>query len=87
MILSIVAVVVGAAMGSFAGAQVWRLRARQLVEEKQAGEKVDAKEYKRLLPLTKRGLLTDRSIDLDTGGRRKFVRPETATVARRTPSA
>ncbi len=72
MILSIVAAVVGAAMGSFAGAQVWRLRARQLVEEKQAGEKVDAKEYKRLLPLTKRGLLTDRSIDLDTGEQLKW---------------
>lgn len=59
--------IVGAAFGSFAGAQVWRLRARQLVEDKKAGEKVDSKEYKRLLPLTKRPLLGDRSIDLDTG--------------------
>ncbi len=57
----------GAAFGSFAGAQVWRLRARQLVEEKEAGEKVDAREYKRLLPLTKQKLMNDRSIDLDTG--------------------
>ena len=67
IILGTVAAVTGAALGSFAGAQVWRLRARQLVEEKQAGEKVDAKEYKRLLPLTKQSVLTDRSIDLDTG--------------------
>ncbi len=57
----------GAALGSFAGAQVWRLRARQLVEEKKDGEKVDAKEYKRLLPLTQQSFFHDRSIDLDTG--------------------
>lgn len=72
IILGTVAAVIGAALGSFAGAQVWRLRARQLVEEKQAGEKVDAKEYKRLLPLTKQSLLTDRSIDLDTGEQLKW---------------
>ncbi len=59
--------VLGAALGSFAGAQVWRLRARQLVEEKKAGGKVDAQEYKRLLPLTKQRFWRDRSIDFDTG--------------------
>ena len=59
--------VIGAAFGSFAGAQVWRLRARQLVEDKKAGEKVDEKEHKRLLPLTRNSLFSDRSIDLDTG--------------------
>lgn len=59
--------VIGAALGSFAGAQVWRLRARQLVEDKRAGIKVNQKEYKRLLPLTKQKFLSDRSIDLDTG--------------------
>ncbi len=58
---------VGAACGSFAGAQLWRLRASQLVEDKEAGEKVNEKEYKRLLPLTKQKGLKDRSIDLDTG--------------------
>ena len=57
----------GAALGSFAGAQVWRLRAHQLVEDKKDGETVDTKEYKRLLPLTKQSLRNDRSIDLDTG--------------------
>ena len=66
-ILGIGAGLVGAVMGSFAAAQVWRLRAAQLVEDKKAGEKVNAEEYKRLLPLTKQGLLKDRSIDLDTG--------------------
>lgn len=53
--------ILGLSMGSFAGATVWRLRARQLVEDKVAGEKVDSKEYKKLLPLTKSTLTTDRS--------------------------
>lgn len=57
----------GAVLGSFAGAQVWRLRAHQLVGDKEDGETVDAKEYKRLLPLTKHSFWKDRSIDLDTG--------------------
>lgn len=60
---------VGAAMGSFAGAQVWRIRAQQLKQEKSEGEKVDEKEYKRLKPLINNKGLNDRSIDLDTGKR------------------
>jgi prepilin signal peptidase PulO-like enzyme (type II secretory pathway) len=56
----------GAILGSFAGAQVWRTRARQLAEDKKNKEKVNNKEYKRLLPLTKKGKCR-RSIDLDTG--------------------
>ena len=67
ILISITLAIVGAVLGSFAGAQVWRLRARQLVEDKKAGLTVDTKEYKRLLPLTKRSLMGDRSIDLDTG--------------------
>lgn len=59
--------IIGAAFGSFAGAQVWRLRARQLAEDKKAGEKFDLKEYERLSPLMERRLSADRSIDLDTG--------------------
>lgn len=38
----------GLVLGSFAGAQVWRLRARQLEEDKRAGQQVSAKEYARL---------------------------------------
>lgn len=53
--------ILGAALGSFAGAQVWRLRARQLVEDKAAGETVDAKEFKNLTPLIKGKLADDRS--------------------------
>ena len=67
--ISVSLFIIGAALGSFAGAQVWRLRARQLVLDKQAGEKVSAREYKRLVPLTKQSIFTDHSIDLDTGKR------------------
>lgn len=41
----------GTVLGSFAGAQVWRLRARQLAEEKREGEEYDKAEYARLRPL------------------------------------
>lgn len=41
----------GAALGSFAGAQVWRLRAQQLVEDQARGEPVDKAELRRLQPL------------------------------------
>jgi prepilin signal peptidase PulO-like enzyme (type II secretory pathway) len=51
----------GLGMGSFAGATVWRLRARQLVEDKAAGEKVSSKELKNLEPLTKASFSQDRS--------------------------
>lgn len=51
----------GAALGSFAGAQVWRLRAQQVVYDKGAGHTVDAAELKRLQPLTKKTLRNDRS--------------------------
>lgn len=67
--VSVAFAIVGAAMGSFAAATVWRLRAKQLVQDKKAGEKVDKKEYQRLLPLTKHKGCKDRSIDLDTGKR------------------
>lgn len=58
--------ILGAAFGSFAGAQVWRLRARQLVEDKKAGEKVSAKELKKLSPLIKK-VSKDRSRCLSCG--------------------
>lgn len=58
---------IGAIMGSFAGATTWRLRAFQLKADKAAGEKVDKAEYKRLLPLTKATFTTDRSHCLSCG--------------------
>jgi len=54
----------GLNIGSFNGATVWRLRARQLAEDKKDGEKVDAKEYTRLKNLLKHPLHKDRSICL-----------------------
>lgn len=53
--------ILGLAIGSFAGAQVWRLRAKQLVEDKQAGESYDMHEYKQLVELTKHKGTDDRS--------------------------
>ena len=46
--LIVVLGVLGALLGSFVGAQVWRLRARQLVEDAHDGEVVDKAEMKRL---------------------------------------
>lgn len=57
----------GLCFGSFMGAQVWRLRARQLEEEKQAGEAYDKKEYKRLKPLIDHTVADDRSRCLACG--------------------
>ena len=51
----------GLIAGSFAGAQVWRLRARQLVEDEAAGEKVDQGELKKLHGLASRSVRADRS--------------------------
>ena len=41
-------VLFGLCLGSFAGASVWRLRARQLEEDKAAGEEIDGHEYRQL---------------------------------------
>jgi prepilin signal peptidase PulO-like enzyme (type II secretory pathway) len=57
----------GLCMGSFAGASVWRIRARQLAEDKKAGDDVDSKEYKKLIPLTKVDFTKDRSRCLSCG--------------------
>lgn len=59
--------VLGLVLGSFVGAQIWRLRARQLVEDKVAGEPYDAHEYKRLIALTKHHGVDDRSRCLSCG--------------------
>lgn len=53
--------ILGATLASFAVAQVWRLRARQLQYDKKAGEKVDAAELKRLKPLLESVGAKDRS--------------------------
>ncbi|NCU38017.1 prepilin peptidase [Candidatus Saccharibacteria bacterium] len=50
----------GLLLGSFAGAQVWRLRAAQLKEDKSSGEKVSEPEYAQLSALL-RPIAKDRS--------------------------
>ena len=62
----VLAGVLGAILGSFVGAQIWRLRARQLTEDKKAGERVDRKELKKLSPLIKK-VSKDRSRCLSCG--------------------
>ena len=57
----------GLVLGSFAGAQVWRLRARQLVADKKAGESYNKAEYKKLSLLLKGKKQQDRSRCLSCG--------------------
>lgn len=66
-LIYVVLTLTGLCLGSFAGATVWRLRARQLVADKASGEKVNEKELKSLLPLTKSTPTTDRSRCLHCG--------------------
>jgi len=56
-----VLIVLGLCLGSFAGATVWRLRARQLRDDKKHHEHVNEKEYDELKKLTKASLMNDRS--------------------------
>lgn len=51
----------GLVLGSFAGAQIWRLRARQLASDVVDGEPVDKAELKRLQPLLVKTARDDRS--------------------------
>jgi leader peptidase (prepilin peptidase) / N-methyltransferase len=66
-IIGVMLAVVGLLLGSFAGASVWRLRARQLVEDKAEGEPVDAKELKKLKKISSRRVKDDRSQCLSCG--------------------
>lgn len=70
--LIIVLAIIGAFFGSFAVAQVWRLRAHQLLQDKKDGEKVDANELNKLKVLI-RPVLTDRSECLSCHHSLKFL--------------
>lgn len=60
-------VLTGLILGSFSGATVWRLRARQLRDDKAEGLAVNSKEYKKLEPLLDKSLMKDRSRCLHCG--------------------
>jgi leader peptidase (prepilin peptidase)/N-methyltransferase len=60
-------VLIGVCLGSFAGANVWRLRARQLEQDKKNKEPYDHKEYQRLKKLNGKKTLEDRSRCLECG--------------------
>lgn len=60
-VVSLFLLLLGLVFGSFAGAQVWRMRAKQLVEDKIAGEEYDKREYRQLVGLSKKSLSDDRS--------------------------
>ncbi|RYX79526.1 prepilin peptidase [bacterium] len=53
--------IIGLMIGSFCGASVWRLRARQLIEDKAAGEVVDKTELKLLKNIARKSAAEDRS--------------------------
>jgi len=54
-------VIIGLALGSFAGATVWRLRAYQLKDDKAHDDDYDHDEYKSLQKLTTKNIANDRS--------------------------
>lgn len=59
--LYLVLVVLGLCLGSFSGATVWRLRARQLAQDELDGDDSDSKEYSHLKKLTNKPFLNDHS--------------------------
>lgn len=61
IVIYLALILVGLCLGSFAGASVWRLRARQLVADKAQGEHVNHAEFERLKKLTKSSVASDRS--------------------------
>jgi len=70
VLISICLFLLGSALGSFAAATVWRLRVRQLADDKKAGLTVEGSEktqVKRLAMRSKTAALKDRSICLHCG--------------------
>lgn len=72
IVVYIALVLFGACFGSFAGALVWRLRAKQLQADKKAKEPYDKKEYKSLERLMGKKVNQDRSVCLHCGHQLKW---------------
>lgn len=67
LMVSIALAVVGAALGSFGGATLWRLRARQLARDRKDKQPYNHKEFNKLEDLSKTKLSKDRSRCLHCG--------------------
>jgi len=65
--IAIILGIVGLFFGSFAGASVWRLRARQLRADEKSGEKPSAKEVHEVAKLKRQAVHKDRSVCLHCG--------------------
>lgn len=57
-------ILLGLCLGSFAGASMWRLRARQLYQDKIAGDDTDKEEYKQIKKINKKSIMDDHSVCL-----------------------
>jgi len=64
--------IIGSCMGSFVGASLWRLRARELNQERLAGHHYSRTEYKKLAKLSNKKMLEDRSVCLSCSGNLKW---------------
>lgn len=65
--LAVIFGIFGLFMGSFAGATVWRLRARQLRQDVKHGETISKHDKGQVSKLKKRSVLKDRSVCLHCG--------------------
>ncbi|USN96452.1 MAG: prepilin peptidase [Candidatus Nomurabacteria bacterium] len=70
--ISLILGLLGLFFGSFAGASVWRLRARQLRIDISEGEKVGKKALQEVTKIKKRSALEDRSVCLHCGHQLKW---------------
>ncbi len=66
-IIAIALGLIGLCLGSFAGATVWRLRARQLRQDEADGEEVSKTAKHEVAKLEKRSIVNDRSVCLHCG--------------------
>ena len=72
VIMYIVLVLLGVCGGSFIGASLWRIRANQLRDDKNSGEKYSKTEYDKLHKLLHKSILNDRSMCLSCSYKLKW---------------
>lgn len=72
ILVNIVLAISGTMVGSFIGASVWRLRARQLQLDAKSGEKIRKSDEQQIAKLQKKSLSKDRSVCLHCGHQLKW---------------